>query len=102
MNDQEELLRRTLAKVRDHIEPSPDLLEEIRIAVRRAERRRRLVAAAVTVAVLVITLVVLFLLANLRSGGSEDPEAQRQPSTIVVAIAHQLAGGTNDEGDHHE
>lgn len=102
MNDQEELLRHTLAKVRDHIEPSPDLLEEIRIAVRRAERRRRLVAAAITVAVLVITLTVLFVLTNLRSGGAEDPEAQQQPSTTAVASAHQPLGGTNDEGDHHE
>ncbi len=87
MNDQEELLRQTLAKVRDRIEPSPDLLEEIRLAVRRAERRRRLLAAAITVAVLVTTLVSLFLLANLRSGGAEDPEAQQRPSTSVVASA---------------
>lgn len=102
MNDQEELLRQTLAKVRDHIEPSPDLLEEIRVAVRRAERRRRLVATAVTVAVLVTTLVVLLVLANLRSGAAEDPQAQQHPSTAVSASAHQLPGGTNDEGDHDE
>lgn len=68
MTLQEELLRQTLAKVRHGIEPSPGMLDGVRVAVARAERQRRLVAAAVSVAVVLVTLLVLFAVVSIRAG----------------------------------
>ncbi|MEY2432400.1 MAG: hypothetical protein QOC92_2125 [Acidimicrobiaceae bacterium] len=67
MTLQEELLRQTLSKVHDAVSPSPQLLDDIREAVNRAERRRRMIATAVITAVLVATLALLVVLVWIRS-----------------------------------
>jgi hypothetical protein len=97
MSAQEDMLRQTLAKVRDHVEPSSDLLGDIRVAVARAERRRRLVAICVSVAVLLATLLALFILVTIRAAGSDDTSAPQ--SMTAVATTPHLLGGTFD-GEH--
>lgn len=67
MSTQETMLQQTLGKVRDQIEPSPDLLNDIRAAIARAERRRRRLAVAVCVAVLAATFLALTILVTIRA-----------------------------------
>lgn len=98
MNSEEELLLQTLAKVRDHIEPSPELLEGIRTAVARAERRRRLVALMISVVILVATFLVLFLVLSLRAGEAADiPPTDMTAATATVQDHHPKGDG--NEGD---
>jgi hypothetical protein len=99
MSMQEELLRHTLAKVRDGIEPSPDLLDNIRAAVARAERRRRLIAVAITLAVLMATLLALVVLTTIRQRGADAPP-QRGALTAVALTYHPARGAFDGEPNH--
>lgn len=102
MSSEEELLRQTLAKVRDHIEPSPDVLEDIRTAVARAERRRRLVALIVSVAILVATFLILFLVVSLRAGGADDVPPHRHDGPATVTVQDHQPKGNGHEGHQVE
>ena len=100
MSLQEELLRHTLAKVRDGIEPSPDLLDNIRTAVARAERRRRLIAVAITVAVLLATLLALIVLTTIRQRGGDD--SRQRGAITAVSLTYHPAGGDLNGEPHHD
>lgn len=99
MSSEEQLLRQTLAKVRDQIEPSPDLLDDIRTAVARAERRRRLVALIVSVAILVATFLVLLLVVSLRAGSADDIPPHRHDSPATVTVQDHKPEGNGHEGN---
>ena len=67
MSLNESLLRNTLERAGAAVDPSPDLLEGIKVAIARAERRRRLIALVVVTTVLLATAVVLAILLVIRS-----------------------------------
>lgn len=68
MNVEEVILRQTMVKVRELIEPSPRLLSDIRAAIAVAERRRRWRAVIVCAVVLAASILALFVLVTIRSG----------------------------------
>ena len=98
MTAQDDLLHQTLSKVRTHIEPSPELLDDIRAAVARAERRRRLVALSVIAAILLATVLALFVLLNVRAAGNGSPTTRpASPTTVITTQTHVHEGTTNGE-----
>lgn len=101
MTAQEELLSHTLAKVRAHIAPSPELLNDIRAAVARAERRRRLLALGVIVAVIIATVIALFIVLTIRAAGNERPNSHSNSSmTAVTTNVDPHEGNLNGEHRH--
>ena len=60
----EDLLRRTLTNA--VVGVTPPVIDDVRVAIARAERRRRLMAIVVTAIVLLVTLVMLYAVGLLR------------------------------------
>ena len=63
-------LQEVLGRLADQVEPSPELLDDIRDAIRRAERRRRLRVAVVVIGLLAAMVGGLLFLTHGRSDGA--------------------------------
>ncbi len=84
-------------RLADRVDPSPALLDDIRVAVGRAERGRRIRVAAVIVGLLVLMTAAVLVLAYVRSNTS-TPDAVRRPNGTIVHIWTSSISNRTTEG----